>query len=104
MVPHLAIEEAIMDGLGAVNPVAAVTAAPDERKGEQLVVLYTADAGDPDNIRQIIRDCDLPNLWKPRDENFLQIESMPTLGSGKLDVMQIKDIANTLVAERSRSA
>ena len=104
MVPHLAIEEAIMDGLGAVNPVAAVTAAPDERKGEQLVVLYTAAAGDPDNIRQIIRDCDLPNLWKPRDENFLQIESMPTLGSGKLDVMQIKDIANTLVAERSRSA
>jgi acyl-[acyl-carrier-protein]-phospholipid O-acyltransferase/long-chain-fatty-acid--[acyl-carrier-protein] ligase len=102
MVPHLAVEEAIMDGLGSVNPVAAVAAAPDERKGEQLVVLYTEDAGDPDKLRQIMRDCDLPNLWKPRNENYLQIESMPTLGSGKLDVMQIKDIAKALVEERNR--
>ena len=102
MVPHLAVEEAIMDGLGAVNPVAAVTTAPDERKGEQLVVLYTEDAGDADTLRRIMRECDLPNLWKPRNENFLKIKSMPTLGSGKLDVKEIKDIASSLVSERSR--
>jgi len=104
MIPHLAVEEAIMDGLGAVNSVAAVTAVPDERKGEQLVVLYTEDAGDPDTLRRIMRECDLPNLWKPRNENFLKIDSMPTLGSGKLDVKQLKDIANALVAERIRDS
>ena len=100
MVPHLAVEEKLMEGLGAVNQVVAVTAAPDERKGEQLVVLYTSEAGDAETLQKIIDACDIPNLWKPKKNNFFTVEAMPTLGSGKFDIKAIKDTAKTLVEER----
>ena len=89
-----------MEGLGAVNQVVAVTAAPDERKGEQLVVLYTSEAGDAETLQKIIDACDIPNLWKPKKNNFFTVEAMPTLGSGKFDIKAIKDTAKTLVEER----
>ena len=46
MVPHIAVEDAINEALDAETRVCAVTAIPDERKGEQLVALLTPEAGD----------------------------------------------------------
>ncbi|MDA0989963.1 MAG: AMP-binding protein, partial [Verrucomicrobia bacterium] len=100
MIPHMAIEEKILEALGAVNPVIAVTAAPDERKGEQLVVLYTDEAGEVSRLQQVIKDSDLPNLWKPRPENFIHVDALPTLGSGKLDIQSIKETARVAVETR----
>jgi len=93
MVPHLAVEEVLLKGLEAVSQVVYVTAAPDEKKGEQLVVLYTAEAGDAEKLRDIVKHSTLPNLWHPRKNNYFQIEEMPTLGSGKLDMKALKTIA-----------
>jgi acyl-[acyl-carrier-protein]-phospholipid O-acyltransferase/long-chain-fatty-acid--[acyl-carrier-protein] ligase len=104
MVPHLAIEEKLMEGLGAVNQVVAVAAAPDERKGEQLVVLYTDEAGETEKLQQIIEDCDIPNLWKPKKNNYFKVDAMPMLGSGKFDIKAIKDTARTCVEERNGGA
>ncbi|MCE9613086.1 MAG: MFS transporter [Lentisphaerae bacterium] len=100
MVPHLAIEERLQEALQLAQPAVAVTAVTDERKGEQLVVLFTPAAGEPDVLRRILRESDLPNLWKPREDNFLRIDSLPMLGSGKLDIRRVKDMAKGRISER----
>lgn len=101
MVPHLAVEEVLLHGLEAVGQIVYVTAAPDERKGEQLVVLYTAEAGNADKLRDLVKHSTLPNLWHPRRDNYFQIDEMPTLGSGKLDMKQLKTIAADLVGNKA---
>ena len=80
--------------------VVAVTSAPDERKGEQLVVLYVAEAGDAAKLQAIVQDSELPNLWRPRKENYLEIDTMPLLGSGKLDLKRLKEMAREFVEQR----
>ena len=100
MVPHLAIEEKLLQALDTIEPVVAVTSAPDEKKGEQLVVLYTKAAGEADELCAIMKDSDLPNLWKPKKDNYVEIEEMPTLGSGKLDLKHLKVIARDFVEQR----
>ena len=100
MVPHLAVEEKLIDALGATGQVLVVTGAPDERKGEQLVVLYTDEAGDAAALQHIVKESALPNLWKPRKDNFFPVASMPTLGSGKLDLKRIRQIAREFVDNR----
>jgi len=36
---------------------------------------------------------DLPPLWKPRPDQFVHVESLPYLGTGKLDLRRLKEIA-----------
>jgi acyl-[acyl-carrier-protein]-phospholipid O-acyltransferase/long-chain-fatty-acid--[acyl-carrier-protein] ligase len=93
MVPHLAIEEKLHECAGATEQVLVVTSIPDEKKGEKIMVLYVEAAGNPKQLYQQLADTDLPNLWKPRAENYIEIESMPMLGSGKLDLKTIKQLA-----------
>ncbi len=100
MVPHLAIEEILIEALGTIGQCVFVTGAPDERKGEQLVVLYTPEAGDPDRLFAILKESDLPNLWKPRRENYFEIDELPQLGSGKLDLKAMRGLARDFVENR----
>ncbi|MBN2301111.1 MAG: AMP-binding protein, partial [Lentisphaerae bacterium] len=100
MVPHIAIEDRFIEALGAVNQVVFVTAAPDDKKGEQLVVLHTLEAGSADDLNKIIQQSDIPNLWKPRRENYLQVDSIPMLGSGKFDLKKMKELAREFVDDR----
>jgi acyl-[acyl-carrier-protein]-phospholipid O-acyltransferase/long-chain-fatty-acid--[acyl-carrier-protein] ligase len=41
----------------------------------------------------------LPNLWKPDPRHFCRIEAMPLLGSGKLDMQKLRELAATLAKE-----
>jgi acyl-[acyl-carrier-protein]-phospholipid O-acyltransferase/long-chain-fatty-acid--[acyl-carrier-protein] ligase len=93
MVPHVAIESICHRLLNSDQQFVAVTAVPDERKGEEIVVLYLASACGPDELHKIITQSDLPNLYKPKRENYIAVEKIPTLGSGKLDLAKIKQIA-----------
>jgi acyl-[acyl-carrier-protein]-phospholipid O-acyltransferase/long-chain-fatty-acid--[acyl-carrier-protein] ligase len=93
MVPHLGVEEAYLQGLDTVEQVVAVTSVPEPKKGEELVVLYMDKAGNADKLHEIISRSNLPNMWKPRRDNYIRIESIPVLGSGKLDVRQLKKLA-----------
>jgi acyl-[acyl-carrier-protein]-phospholipid O-acyltransferase/long-chain-fatty-acid--[acyl-carrier-protein] ligase len=93
MVPHSCIEHIFHNALDTDEQLVAVTSVPDDRKGEELVVLYLEQAGEAEELYNIICQSDLPNLWKPRRENYIKIESMPALGSGKLDVAQLRKIA-----------
>ena len=97
MVPHLRIEEALLricdcDDPGD-GPMLAVTAVPDERKGERLIVLHRPLPKPLDQILRELAAAGLPNLWMPDRTSFVQVDAIPVLGSGKLDLRAIKEIA-----------
>ena len=96
MVPHLAIEEALNRQLGNSTQVLAVVSVPDERKGEKLVLLYTDEAGDAARLAKAVEEADIPNLWKPGRESCYRIAALPVLGTGKLDLRGLKDLAKKM--------
>ncbi len=89
MVPHVLIEDLLISKLKIPDRSIFVTAVPDNKRGEQLVVIYTPDAGPESAIRHTIQQSDIPNLWKPKKQNYLFIEEMPVTGSGKIDMRKI---------------
>ena len=91
MVPHLKIEEAINQILG--DQVSVVTSVPDEQRGERLIALYTVKHVLPEELWSTVSHTDLPKLWIPKRESFYYIEAIPTLGTGKVDLRQVKVIA-----------
>ncbi|MCE5340429.1 MAG: MFS transporter [Planctomycetaceae bacterium] len=93
MVPHGAIEQVLTESLAATEPVVAVTAVEDEKKGEELIVFYVMTAGPAEKLYDITAKSDLPNIAKPRKENFIEIDAMPMLGSGKINFGKLKEIA-----------
>jgi acyl-[acyl-carrier-protein]-phospholipid O-acyltransferase/long-chain-fatty-acid--[acyl-carrier-protein] ligase len=93
MVPHLVVEDVYLRGLDTTERVVAVTSVPHPKKGEELVVLHLDKAGSPQKLHEIIANSDLPNMWKPRPDNYIKVESMPMLGSGKLDIVKLRKIA-----------
>ncbi|MBU6399346.1 MAG: MFS transporter [Verrucomicrobia bacterium] len=93
MVPHLKVEEELHELVGATAPTFAVTGVPDERKGERLVVLHTLDAGPLQACLDRLAQAGLPNLWVPRPGDFHRVEALPYLGTGKLDLRKIRELA-----------
>jgi acyl-[acyl-carrier-protein]-phospholipid O-acyltransferase / long-chain-fatty-acid--[acyl-carrier-protein] ligase len=96
MVPHVRIEEAIGEVIGDAPCV--VTAIGDDRRGERLVALYTAPEISPSDLWSRLSQTNLPRLWIPKRENLYQVESLPTLGTGKLDLHGVKLRAQELAA------
>ncbi len=92
MVPHIKIEEAILQVLNSSEQVCVVAALPDEKRGERIVVLHTVDL-DAATVIEGLRNSGLPNLWIPSQDSFFKIDTIPLLGSGKLDLGAIKRIA-----------
>jgi acyl-[acyl-carrier-protein]-phospholipid O-acyltransferase/long-chain-fatty-acid--[acyl-carrier-protein] ligase len=103
MVPHISVEEAINDALGACDGelLAVVTAVPDKAKGERLVVFHLPTDRDITGVVAALRDRGLPNLWIPGADAFAEIAEMPVLGTGKLDLRQLGELAHARFAEAS---
>ena len=97
MVPHVRIEEELAkllsEGDNDEYLRVCVTAVPDPKKGERLVVLYTSSDASPESLRAGLRDAGLPNLFIPAAENFLPVEQIPLLGTGKLDLRRAREMA-----------
>jgi acyl-[acyl-carrier-protein]-phospholipid O-acyltransferase/long-chain-fatty-acid--[acyl-carrier-protein] ligase len=100
MVPHLTIEEAVNAELGAADGelLAVVTAVPDPAKGERLVVFHLPTAHDPREVVKRLGQRGLPNLWVPSADSFAEIAELPLLGSGKLDLKHLSDMARARFA------
>jgi acyl-[acyl-carrier-protein]-phospholipid O-acyltransferase/long-chain-fatty-acid--[acyl-carrier-protein] ligase len=93
MVPHGKVEEALQHASGSDMQVFAVTGIPDERKGEQLAVIHTLDESRiPDILARLPHD-GLPNLFIPSRANFVKVDALPVLGTGKMDLRSLKRIA-----------
>ncbi|MCG3778135.1 MAG: Bifunctional protein Aas [Nitrospira sp.] len=93
MVQHGQVEEALHQALGLETQVFAVTGIPDEQKGEQLVVLHTLDESQIPNLATKLAANGLPNLFIPARTNFIKVEALPILGTGKMDLRGLKRIA-----------
>jgi acyl-[acyl-carrier-protein]-phospholipid O-acyltransferase/long-chain-fatty-acid--[acyl-carrier-protein] ligase len=96
MVPHIRIEETLLKVLGwqEVEEVRlAVAGVPDPKKGERVVVLHTGLEDSPENVCRRLAAAGLPPLWIPSPDSFCQVESIPVLGTGKLDLGQLKELA-----------
>jgi len=96
MVSHVQVEEALHKAMGSAGTTLVVTSLPDEKKGEKLVVLHTSLPLSVDELLSRVRQAGLPALWVPRKENFLQIDALPILGTGKLDLRGMKEAAKRL--------
>jgi acyl-[acyl-carrier-protein]-phospholipid O-acyltransferase/long-chain-fatty-acid--[acyl-carrier-protein] ligase len=96
MVPHIQVEETIAKILGPNEEgtlQAVVTSVPDKKRGERLVVLHTPLPISKRELLTQMSQAGLPNLFLPGEEDFLEVPAIPELGSGKLDLKKMKDLA-----------
>jgi acyl-[acyl-carrier-protein]-phospholipid O-acyltransferase/long-chain-fatty-acid--[acyl-carrier-protein] ligase len=99
MVPHGKVEEALQQAAGTDIQVFAVTGIPDDRKGEQLAVLHTLEESRIPEILEKLMATGLPNLFMPPRGNFVKVEALPVLGTGKMDLRRLKQIAMERLAQ-----
>jgi acyl-[acyl-carrier-protein]-phospholipid O-acyltransferase/long-chain-fatty-acid--[acyl-carrier-protein] ligase len=104
MVPHIRIEEEIARLVDLKEGAAdaqqdgpdlkvAVTAVPDDTKGERIIVFHRPLSKSIDEIRRALSDAGLPNLWIPSTDGFVEVDEIPLLGTGKLDLRALKQMA-----------
>lgn len=104
MVPHVKVESALMAAAGCTEQEVAVTGLPDDRKGERLFVLYTSPDFDPGAVVAKLREAGLPNLWIPSERDFARVEALPVLGTGKIDIRGLKNLARERAAGTAAGA
>ena len=97
MVPLEKIEEELLDAHGGGDRVLVVSAVPDEKRGERLVVLYLPELeGKLADLLEAIGQRGMTNLWIPDVRDCYQVDALPTLGSGKLDLKRVGEVAREL--------
>lgn len=92
MVPHGAVEEALLHALGWHEEVPyplAVTGAPDTQKGEHLVVVTTR-ALHHQEVMEKLHAAGLPNLWIPK--KIIEVAALPYMPNGKLDLARLAEM------------
>ena len=100
MVPHGKVEEALQQAAEADTQVFAVTGLPDEKKGERLAVLHTLEEFRIPQILEKVSARGLPNLFIPGKHQFVRVDALPVLGTGKLDLRGVKRIAMERLSSR----
>jgi acyl-[acyl-carrier-protein]-phospholipid O-acyltransferase/long-chain-fatty-acid--[acyl-carrier-protein] ligase len=98
MVPLERIEEELHEVLQTSERVCAVTCVPDEARGERLVVLHVQQNGlEVRQWRSMLGGRGLPILWLPSERDFFPVPELPLLGSGKVNLKAVKEMALVLV-------
>jgi len=104
-VPFAAVEEALAPLVGATDegvPRAVVTAVPHEATGERLVVIHTALDQTPDALVKALTSSGLPRLFIPSPKDFYEVEALPLLGIGKVDLKGVDAIAQQRAASQGK--
>jgi len=92
-----------MVSLAAVESVASelwpfaqhvVVSIPDDRKGEQLVLITDRPDADKAALLDHARSSGFPELWVPKA--VLVVGSIPVLGSGKVDLAATRELARSV--------
>lgn len=92
MVPHGTVEEHLQAAAGEEERVFAVCGVPDPQKGERLMVLTTLR---PERLPELLRAMagrGLPPLFVPRPQQFVHVDALPLLGTGKLDLRAVREL------------
>jgi acyl-[acyl-carrier-protein]-phospholipid O-acyltransferase / long-chain-fatty-acid--[acyl-carrier-protein] ligase len=93
MVPHIKVEEKLHELAEATEQKFVVAGVPDGKKGERLVVLHTLSPEELKATQEKLSASGLPNLWIPRANQYFHVDEFPHLGTGKLDLRGIREIA-----------
>ena len=93
MVPHMKVEEEIQ-ALLEEGHTATVVSVPDESRGERLIAFYSDPILTPAALWEKLTATSLPRLWIPKREDLRPMESIPSLGSGKVDIQTLKKMAS----------
>jgi acyl-[acyl-carrier-protein]-phospholipid O-acyltransferase/long-chain-fatty-acid--[acyl-carrier-protein] ligase len=101
MVPHIKVEEILHELAGVTEQTFVVAGVPDEKKGERLVVLHKLTDEPLAPCLEKLAQCDLPNLWKPRADQFFRVDNFPLLGTGKLDLRKVKELAEKFATSQN---
>ena len=96
MVPHEGVEDAITRFLHSETREVAVAGRSDRHKGERLVIFHVLENIDTAAIIAGLREAGLPNIWIPKAEDFVKVDHLPLLGSGKLDLLALKEMVKAL--------
>jgi acyl-[acyl-carrier-protein]-phospholipid O-acyltransferase/long-chain-fatty-acid--[acyl-carrier-protein] ligase len=113
MVPHVKIEELLSgilsqdeeeteDGQPAIR--VAVTSVADPKKGERIIVVHKKLSMPVEEVRAKLAASGLPNLWIPDAKSFLEVEQIPILGTGKLDLKALKQLAESRYLAKTKIA
>lgn len=93
MVSHTQVEEALHNLIDTTERMVAVTGVPDQSKGERLVVLHTLDNGEFDDLVAKLDELELPKICIPKSGAFYNVDEIPVLGTGKMDLKAVKTMA-----------
>jgi len=93
MVPHMKVEEELQ-ALLAEPATCVVTAIEDPVKGERLIAFHTDPNATPQALWDRLNESSLPKLWIPKREDLRFVESIPTLGTGKVDLRAVRGLAD----------
>jgi acyl-[acyl-carrier-protein]-phospholipid O-acyltransferase/long-chain-fatty-acid--[acyl-carrier-protein] ligase len=98
MVPLERLDDEMHEALATGGDrVLAVSAVPDEKRGERVVVLYLPEIEPrlPELLAALPKR-GIPNLWVPDRRDCYPVDAMPVLGTGKLDLKKLGDLAKRL--------
>lgn len=97
MIPIERVEDELHEVLNAGGErVLALAAVPCERRGERVVVLHLSQIGHRlAKAFDALRSRGLPNLWVPDVRDCYEVDGFPALGTGKLDLRGLSEMAKT---------
>ena len=93
MIPHETLESKIYSSLEIPTEgdrFIAVAGIPDRSKGEAIILLSVPELS-PQKLRSKLLEAGVPSLWIPK--RIRQVEKIPILASGKLDLSRCKELA-----------
>ena len=97
MVPHGAIEDAIHDILNTKETKCIISSIGDDLRGERLILFHLKlDKDIKDLIKELREKSGLPNLWIPKAKDCHEIDEIPLLGTGKVDLAAIRKMTDDL--------
>ncbi len=96
MVPLEKVEEETQIVLGSQDRLVVVTAIPDAKRGERIIVLHLPLETAPKDVVKKLGERGLPNIYLPDARDFFQVAELPILGSGKIDLKKCKQMAMDL--------
>ena len=93
MVPMKGVEDAIRTICELPPNSVAVVKLPDKTRGERIVVVHVPIPMLPRDVVEKLNQSTMPKLWIPDSRSFIQVETIPILGTGKTDYKGIEKIA-----------
>lgn len=93
MVSHELIETLIYNYLGLFEKAIAIVNLKDKEQKDKIGVLYSLESLNIRDITRYLSNFGLSNLWIPKNRDFVKVDEIPTLPSGKLDLKKLKEMA-----------